>query len=153
MFLHLIFFNVNYWLNTSPFTFPLSSQYQDLVVPFVFHIDIELSYGDNCLLFLLASLRPVSSRPWPIFILSIVKLNFVVFFPSFINLWFIMITDCKYLEWGQNSKASTVCKLECIILCATCLLQCNWCVTTRSAPFPGVYCLLISTIWKTISRN
>ena len=67
MFLHLIFFNVNYWFNTSPFTFPLSSQYQDLIVPFFLHINIELSYGDNCLLFLLASLRPVSSRPWPIF--------------------------------------------------------------------------------------
>ena len=42
-------------------------QYQELIVPFFFHINVELSYGDNCLLVLLASLRPVSSRPWPIF--------------------------------------------------------------------------------------
>ena len=60
-------YNVNYWRNTSPFTFPLCSQYQELIVSFFFHIDIELSYGDNYLVFLLASLRPVSSRPWPIF--------------------------------------------------------------------------------------
>ena len=59
--------HVNYWLNTPPCTFPLCSQYQKLIVPFFFHFDIELSYGDNCSLFSLALLRPVSSRPWNIF--------------------------------------------------------------------------------------
>ena len=44
------------------FMFPVSR-----TCAFFFNIDIELSYGDNCLVFLLASLRPVSSRPWPIF--------------------------------------------------------------------------------------
>ena len=55
-------------MDASPFTFPLCSQYQEVNVPFFFHIDIELSYEDNCLIFLLASLGPVSSRPWPIFL-------------------------------------------------------------------------------------
>ena len=36
-------------------------------MPFFIHIDVELLYEDNCWLFLLASLRPVGSRLWPIF--------------------------------------------------------------------------------------
>ena len=65
MFLHLIFFNVNYWLNTSPFTFPLCSSMKKLVCLFSFILMLCFCMGITVDSF--ASLRPVSSRPWPIF--------------------------------------------------------------------------------------